>query len=134
MAAFSDSKWIEADSLTADDVFEGQSEAYGTRVFPAYSFDQADVVLSLGADLGTWGNTVENAVQWAKKRKLEKTNGTLSKVFVFEAGVSITGSSADERYGIVPGSEALVGLAIAQELIVNQKKTKFAGNADVISV
>ncbi len=45
-----DLKWIEVDPIGMYDVIDGQSESYGTSVIPSYSFDQADVVVSFGAD------------------------------------------------------------------------------------
>jgi len=132
MGAFADAKWIEVDPVGMDEVAEGQKESYGTRIVPHYSFDKADVVVSFSADfLGTWGGPVENANLWSKTRKLEKPGDELSKLYVFESNLSTTGASADERFPIVPGTEVAVAMAVAHELIVNQKKGKFAGNADV---
>jgi molybdopterin-containing oxidoreductase family iron-sulfur binding subunit len=127
-----DLKWIEVDPIGMYDVVDGQNESYGTSVVPNYAFDQADVVVSFGADfLGTWGNTIQNAAQWSKKRKLNKASDELSKLFVFESNMSITGASSDERFPIIPGTEVAAAFAVAHELIVVQKKGKFAGNADV---
>ncbi len=132
MGAFADAKWIEVDPLGMDEVAEGQSECYGTRVVPQFAFDRAEVVLSFGADfLATWGSSVEYASNWSKKRKLSRKEDTLSKLYVFESNMSTTGASADERFAIIPGTEVAAALAVAHELIVVQKKGKFAGNADV---
>ncbi len=134
MAAFSDIKWLEVDPMGLDEVADGGSESYGTHVVPDYRFDQAEVVVSFGADfMGTWGNTVQNAQRWSKKRKLMKQSDSMSKLYVFENNLSITGSSSDERFAVVPGTEVAAALALANELIVVQKKGKFAGNAEVTS-
>ena len=138
MSAFSDSKWIEVDPLGMDEVSEGQLEAYGTRVVPHFAFDQADVVVSFSADfLGAWGDSVGNTVLWKKKRKLgdhKDSKIDFSKCYVFESNFSITGANSDGRFAIVPGTEVAAALAVAHELIVVQKKGKFAGNADVAAV
>ncbi|MBU6154409.1 MAG: Fe-S-cluster-containing hydrogenase [Bdellovibrionales bacterium] len=134
MSSFADAKWIEADPSGLDEVAEGQNESYGTRVVPEFAFDRAEMVVSIGADfLGTWGNPVGNAQKWSKMRKLAHAKDALSKLVVFESNMSITGASSDERFPILPGSEVAVGLAIAHEMIVVQKKGKFAGNIDVSS-
>ncbi len=134
LTAFSDGKWIEVDPIGQEDVADAQVESYGARVVPHYAFDQADVVVSFGADfLGTWGNSVSQAKDWSKKRKLDTAKDSLSKVYVFESNMSITGAGADERFPIVPGSEVAVAMAVAHELIVVQKKTKFAGQIDVVA-
>ncbi len=130
-----DVKWIEVDPIGLSDVIEGQAQSYGAAVMPGYAFDQANVVVSFGADfLGTWGDTLGNASKWSKKRKLNKASDDLSKLYVFESNMSITGASADERFAVIPGTEVAVALAIAHELIVVQKKGKFAGNAEVTSL
>jgi Fe-S-cluster-containing dehydrogenase component/anaerobic selenocysteine-containing dehydrogenase len=135
MGAFADAKWIEADPVGLDEVADAQLDSYGTRVVPHYSFDQADVVVSFGADfLGTWGCSVEHANLWSKRRKLEKASDELSKLYVFEGNLSITGAAADERFMTVPGNEVAAALALAHEMIVVQKKGAYAGNADVASV
>jgi Fe-S-cluster-containing dehydrogenase component/anaerobic selenocysteine-containing dehydrogenase len=135
MGAFNDVKWLEVDSVGLDEVAEAQSDSYGTRVIPHYAFDRADVVVAFGADfLGSWGSSVENANLWSKKRKLDLPADELSKLYVFEANMSTTGASADERFAIVPGAEVAAAMAVARELIVVQKKGKYAGNADVAAI
>lgn len=134
MSAFTDARWLEVDPVGMDEVAEGQSEAYGTRVVPHYAFDQADVIVSFGADfVGTWGGAVENSSLFGKKRKLEKPTDEMSKLYVFESNLSTTGASSDERFAIIPGTEVAAAMAVARELIVVQKKGKFAGNAEVES-
>ncbi len=133
MAAFADAKWIEVDPVGMDEVADAQADSYGTRVVPNYAFDKAAVVVSFGADfLGTWGNPVENARRWAQTRKLSgKKDDALSKLVVFEANMSITGASADERFPIVPGNEVAAALALAHELIVVQKVGKYGSAPEV---
>jgi len=134
MSAFLDAKWLEVDPSSLDDVADGQDESYGTRVVPEYAFDRAEMVVSFGADfLGTWGNPVQNSGRWSKMRKLSQAKDALSKLVVFESNMSITGASSDERVPILPGTEVGVAMAVAHEMIVVQKKGKFAGNADVAS-
>ncbi len=134
MAAFADARWIEVDPLGQDELADGQQESYGTRVAPEYAFDRAEMVVSFGADfLGTWGDHVRNAQKWSKTRKLSAAKDSLSKLVVFESNLSITGASADERFAVLPGTEVAAALAVAHEMIVTQKKGRFAGNADVTS-
>jgi Fe-S-cluster-containing dehydrogenase component/anaerobic selenocysteine-containing dehydrogenase len=135
LSAFNDGKWLEVDPLGMDEVADGQSESFGTRVVPHYAFDKADVVVSFGADfLGTWGSSVENASLWSKRRKLSAKGDHYSKLYVFESNLSTTGASSDERFALIPGAEVAAALAVAHELIVVQKRGKFAGNSDVTSV
>ena len=135
LEAFADGRWLEVDPLGMDEVAEGQFECFGNRVEPHLAFDKADVVLSFGADfLGTWGNGVENATLWSKRRKISSKGDGYSKLYVFEANFSITGASSDERVAIIPGAELAAAMALAHELIIEQKRGKFAGNADIAAV
>lgn len=128
--------------LANEDVAEGQQLSYGNSVVPHYAFDQAEVIVSLGADfLGTWVSPVEFNVDWVKNRRLgakadKKTDHKsekLSKFVVFESTLTVTGSNADDRYPIRPGDELKVALAIAYEIIVSQKQTRFASDNAVVS-
>src|SRR5262249_55962184 len=103
-------------------------------VVPHFAFDKADVVVSFGADfLGTWGSVVENSALWGARRKISAKGDHYSKLYVFESNFSTTGASSDERFALVPGTEVAAAMAVAHEMIVVQKKGKFAGNADVTS-
>lgn len=134
LAAFANASWVEVDVLAEHDLYEAAEASYGKRVDPQFHFEKADVVLSVGADfLGTWGNPVQNSKQWSKRRKLLERSDTLSKVFVAEGNLSITGASADVRIPVLSGGEAAFLGALARELIVDQKKTRFAGQSDVVS-
>jgi len=131
LSAFADGQWFEVDPLAENDLADAQEQSFGSRVIPQYYFDQAEVIVSVGADfLGAWGS-IENQIQWAKRRKLLSKNDPFSKVYVAEGMLTTTGASADERLAILPGTELALLTAIAQELIVHQKKSKFAGAADV---
>ncbi|MBS1960274.1 MAG: Fe-S-cluster-containing hydrogenase [Bdellovibrionales bacterium] len=135
MTGFADAKWLEVDPLGRDDVADGQGESYGGRIVPTYHFEHAEVVVSFGADfLGSWGNEVENSRDWAKGRKLFKKEDKLSKLFVYESNFSVTGANADERLAIIPGNELAAALAVAYELMINQKKGRFAESAEVKAI
>ncbi len=92
-------------------------KSFGRRVIPAYNFDKAEVVVSIGADfLGTWVSPVEFAKQYSKTRKLSKDNPKISKHWQFESYMSLTGSNADKRMSVKPSEEGLVALALYAEL------------------
>src|SRR5690606_36501876 len=42
--------------------------------------------------------------------------------------------NADERFPVRPGDALKVALAIAHELVINQKRSRYAGDASVIGV
>lgn len=126
---------IEFEPLALDEIVEAQTESYGTAVVPSYRFDQADVVLSFGADyLGTWLSPVEHARDWMEKRRLDSSQSaqaTLSKLITFEPTMTITGAKSDERYPVRAGDELKIALAIAHELIVVKGRSHFASDGSV---
>ena len=120
LSQFGSSVHVEYEPLALDEVVTGQELCYGAPVFPNYRLDQADFVLSLGADfLGTWPGSVAASAQWASKRKLNGNEKTLSKLVTFESMMSLTGANSDERYPVRPGDELKVALAIAQVISSN---------------
>ncbi len=135
LAAFPNGQHVEFEVLGRDDLAQGQALSYGTAIHPHYRFDRADVVVSLGADfLGTWGPSEEYQRDWSTKRKLSSQNAAhakLSKVIVFEPVMTVTGASADERHPIRPGDEVKVALALAYEIIVNRRQSRYAGDTGV---
>ena len=120
LGAFSAGSHIQFDDFSNEDLIAGQVESYGTAVLPSYRFEKADTVLSLGADfLGTWGASEEASADWVKKRipdSKNAKNATLSKLFVVETMMSVTGANADERLPVRPDGVLKVGAAIAAEV------------------
>jgi MoCo/4Fe-4S cofactor protein with predicted Tat translocation signal len=96
--------------------YSGLIQANGGKI-PAYHFDKADVVVSLGADfLGTWLSPVEFARQYSMKRKLDGDKKVMSKHYQFESYLSLTGSNADERFTHRPSETGAVAVALLNAL------------------
>jgi hypothetical protein len=86
---------------------------FGIKALPSYHFDNANVIVSLGADfLGTWLSPVEFAYQYSKGRRIDEKNIKLSKHYHFESILSMTGANADERFTHKPSHEGLVAAAL----------------------
>ena len=110
-------KHIMVDSFSMDDVLDGQSQSYGTRVFPRYRFDKADYIVSIDADfLDTWGSPVEYTKQFSEKRNLSDGRKSMNKLVAFESVMRLTGQNADERFAIHPQNQALIALGLANEV------------------
>jgi molybdopterin-containing oxidoreductase family iron-sulfur binding subunit len=126
---FSRFKQVEFSTAGNDSLFKAQELNYGTAVIPSYRFDRADVVVSFGADfLGTWLSPSEFSNQWSKTRQLKSKDSGLSKLYVVESTLSLTGSNADERIAVDSGDEFVLALALAHELIVKKGLGSFAAN------
>ncbi len=89
-----------------------EATGFGKKL-PTYRFENADVVVSLGADfLGTWLNPIEQASGYAKGRKIDEKNPKMSKHYHFEGFLSMTGSNADERFSHRPSQTGAIALAL----------------------
>lgn len=81
---------------------------------PALHVDQAQSVLSFGADLlGTWISPVNFMAQYGRFRSAPR--GVL---MVVEPAMSLTGANADQWVAAKPGSEAAVALGVGYILMV----------------
>ncbi len=137
LSNFKSGENVEFEPLHLEEIADAQELTYGTSVVPRYRFEEAEVVLSLGADfLTTWLSPVEYARGWAKKRKLNGQNpahAKLSRLVCFESMLTVTGANADERYPIRPGDELKIALALAHILVVQKKYSRFATDSLVQS-
>jgi molybdopterin-containing oxidoreductase family iron-sulfur binding subunit len=89
-------EWHHYDAVPMDGYREANQRVFGTNAIPEYDFEKADCIVSVGADfLGTWLSPVEFARQYASRRDLHKENPDLNKHYQIEAGMSLTGTSAD---------------------------------------
>lgn len=132
LGSFSGSKLTSFDLTSDEAVALGQLDSYGQAVVPFYRFDKANVVVSFGADfMGVGSLSTAYQKAWSQKRKVEEKK--LSKLYVVESMMSLTGSNADTRVPVRGGDEAKAALAVAHELIVAQKRTRFASDSAVTS-
>jgi molybdopterin-containing oxidoreductase family iron-sulfur binding subunit len=90
---------VEYDGDSCSGMLLANEAAFGIKALPTYHFDKAKTIVSLGADfLGSWGDIVANARQYATGRKIDEKDPVMSKHYQFESFLSTTGASADIRY------------------------------------
>jgi molybdopterin-containing oxidoreductase family iron-sulfur binding subunit len=89
---------------------------FGRDAIPHVALDEAEVVLSLGADfLETWLSNVQHAHDFARMHAFrEGRAGTFIHV---EPRQSLTASNADEWVRNAPGTEAAVALAVLKLML-----------------
>ncbi|MBS1620017.1 MAG: TAT-variant-translocated molybdopterin oxidoreductase [Bacteroidetes bacterium] len=108
---------VQYDAISYSGMIEANLATFGKKGIPSYRFENAKVIVSLGADfLATWLSPVEFAHQYAKGRKIDEKNPTMSKHFQFESYLSTTGSCADERFTHRPSESGAVALALYSAL------------------
>jgi MoCo/4Fe-4S cofactor protein with predicted Tat translocation signal len=107
------SRHVQYDAVSYSGMLVANQATHGKKAIPAYQFDRAKVIVSLGADfLGTWLSPVEFARQYAQGRKIDEKNPAMSKHYQFESYLSLTGACADERFTHRPSETGMVAAAL----------------------
>ncbi|MCX6317499.1 MAG: TAT-variant-translocated molybdopterin oxidoreductase [Bacteroidetes bacterium] len=111
IAKYPNLKHVQYDAVSYSGMLLANEASGFGRKIPSYDFGAAKVIVSLGADfLGTWLSPVEFAKGYAKGRRIDEKNPSMSKHFQFESYLSMTGANADERYTHRPSEAAAVAL------------------------
>ncbi len=113
IAKYPGSRHVTYDAVSYSGMISANEATFGQRAIPSYHFDNAKVIVSLGADfLGTWLSPVEFSKQYSKGRKIDEKKVELSKHYQFESILSMTGANADERFTHKPSQEGTVAVAL----------------------
>ncbi len=111
---------------TRSNVWDGARLAFGRVLEPLWNFAKADVVVALDADfLQATASPMAWAMGWAERRRLKSAADAMSRLYVVEARLTVTGMSADDRLAVRAREVRAVAAALAAELV------KLQGGADV---
>ena len=117
LAKYPGSRHVQYDTVSYSGMIQANELCYGKKAIPSYHFDNAKVIVSLGADfLGTWLSPTEFSNQYGKNRKVTGKKAELSQHFQLESMMSMTGSNADDRYTHKPSETGAVVLTLAAKL------------------
>lgn len=101
--AFGNVQHVVYDALSESAALDAFDEMYGERALPNYKFENAEVIVSIGADfLGDWQGGQYSAA-YAKGRI--PANGKMSKHIQIESNLSLTGANADKRIALKPSEQ-----------------------------
>ena len=93
--------WVEYAPLANTNEREALNHAFGGNWMPVHDFSKATSIVSLDADfLGAGPMQVSNTRGWAAGRK--PNHGKMSRVWIAEPALSVTGAKADERQAMHP--------------------------------
>ncbi|MEO6289508.1 MAG: TAT-variant-translocated molybdopterin oxidoreductase, partial [Ginsengibacter sp.] len=113
LAKYPGSRHVQYDAVSYSGLIMANEASYGKKAIPAYHFENAKVIVSLGADfLATWLSPVVFAKQYAETRRINEEHPAMSRHFQFESHYSITGANADDRYIHKPSETGAVALAL----------------------
>ncbi len=98
LAQFPSAQWHQYEPAGRDSARAGARVAFGQDVNTYYRFDQAEVVLALGADFLCSGpGSVRYARDFAEKRRVSDVQSGMNRLYVVECTPSNTGAMADHR-------------------------------------
>jgi MoCo/4Fe-4S cofactor protein with predicted Tat translocation signal len=117
IAKYPGSRHVQYDAVSYSGMILANEACYGKKAIPSYHFENAKVIVSLGADfLGTWLSPTEFNRQYSTNRKISGEKPEMSRHFHFESMLSLTGSNADDRYTHKPSETGAVAVAILNAL------------------
>ena len=117
LAKYPGSRHVQYDAISYSGMILANEASYGKRAIPSYHFDNAKVIVSLGADfLGTWLSPVEFAMQYASNRRINAQKPDMNRHIQFESAMSLTGSNADDRFLHRPSETGAVAVALLNAL------------------
>ncbi len=110
------------DPLNDDGLLAANELCFGERSFPHYDIGNADYLVSFGANfLDTWATPIKHSAAFGEMRDRERgVKGSRGLLVQFESRLSVTGASADEWYGIKPGTEGEIALAMAHVIVAER--------------
>ena len=110
-------RWITLGPHLDDAQALGTQAALGQPARPLVRFSDADVIVSFDADFlgGEDPNSVWNNRQYAASRRVDE-RGTMSRMYVIESTMTLTGGMADHRLALKAGAVPFAAAAIAQGL------------------
>jgi molybdopterin-containing oxidoreductase family iron-sulfur binding subunit len=132
LGAFQGGEHVVYDAVSCDALAKAQELSYGGRIVPRYRLDQAEVLVTFGADpLGTFLSPVEFARDFSRRRRPEA--GTMSRFIAFEPILTLSGSNADSHIRVRPDHLYQVAMALAHELLVREPRSPLSSNAALVA-
>ncbi|HXI30984.1 MAG TPA: TAT-variant-translocated molybdopterin oxidoreductase, partial [Vicinamibacterales bacterium] len=113
---FPSAKWHQWDPASRDNARVGSKLAFGEFVDAQYRFENADVILSLDADvLGGGPGSLRYARDFAARRRPEQAD-RMNRLYAIESMPTSTGARADHRLPMRPSQIAAAAREIAAAL------------------
>ena len=128
LSKYQGSRHVQYDADSFSGMLLANEASYGKRIIPAYHFENAKVIVSLGADfLGTWLSPIEFARQYATGRKIDEKAPAMNRHYQFESFLSLTGANADVRYTHKPSESAVRGTCFTRRCGWQRDRSRSSG-------
>ncbi len=130
-AKYPSTKHLMVDPVSYSGIIKANEAGFGKAVLPQYHFENADVIVSFGADfLGSWISPVQFTKQYVTNRNMASLKEKkMSRHIHFETGMSLTGSKADSRIAIKLSDEGSALLSLYQALTGTAAGTSLTNKA-----
>jgi Fe-S-cluster-containing dehydrogenase component len=114
LGEFPDTRWVSYDPVSRSAVAAAHELTHGVRICPTYRIDRAEAIVAIEDDfLGPGISPVEFAQDYRDGRSLEGSRLRYSHHIQFESFATSTGSKADYRHLVPPGSSAHIAVRLA---------------------
>lgn len=124
IAKYPNTKHVMYDAISYSGILDANLASFGQRAIPTYRFDNAKVIISIGADfLSSWISPEIFSAQYSLGRKISAKNLSMSKHYQFEGMMSLTGSNADERVTCLPSQYGTIAIALYNALTGGANET-----------
>jgi molybdopterin-containing oxidoreductase family iron-sulfur binding subunit len=111
-------RWYEYEPINSDEELAGAAAAFGSPHRPHYSFDRARIIVALDSDfLLAHPAAVKHMREFARGRRADDPSKSMSRLYVFESGYSLTGANADHRFAVRSRDVAAVAGRLAARLL-----------------
>lgn len=124
-------KVYQYEPVNKDNAMTGAKMAFGSPAHTVYSFEKAERILTLDADIFS-GFNVRYIKDFAKGRFFSEEKKSINRLYAVESSVSLTGAKADHRLGVKPSQMVEITKAIAAALGVSGAVSNYTENADWI--
>ena len=95
---FPQAQWVGWEPISDENIYAGVEQATGQKLQPVYDFSKAKVVLALDCDfLGNESNAIAHTAQFADARRVTNRQDEMSRLYVAEPSLTVTGINADHR-------------------------------------
>ena len=116
MQEFGSPNYLQYEATHEENLYAANARPFALSHLPYYDIRNADCVLSFGADfLATWKSPVHYSLAYGHMRQGRR--GRRGHLIQVEPRMSLTGANADEWLHARPGTEGMVALAIARQLV-----------------
>jgi len=110
-------RWFLHEAIDTDIHRRAASQAFAESVQPRFKFEAAKVIVSLDCDfIGSEEESHNHIRRFTQGRKMEKAGDSMSRLYIVEALMSLTGVNADHRLRLPASAVGQIASALMAEV------------------